>query len=68
MFRLNAPVVIRVKGQQWGDETETGDETEGTPGCRQEADVGEVRCSRACMGESPFKPLGGNHSAGPWQS
>ena len=49
------------------DQTETGDETEGTPRCLPEGDDGEVSCSRACMGESPPYPLGGDHSSGPWQ-
>ena len=46
---------------------ETGDKTEGTPRCLQEGDDGEVSYSRACMGESPPDPLGGDYSAGPWQ-
>ena len=28
---------------------------------------GEVGCSGACVGEPPPEPLGGDHSAGPWQ-
>ena len=35
-------------GLQWGDQMETGDETEETPRCLQEGDDGEVGCSRAC--------------------
>ena len=33
----------------------------------REGDDGEVSCSGACVGESPPDPLGGDHSAGPWQ-
>ena len=29
-------------GFHWGDQMETGDETEGTPRCLQEGDDGEV--------------------------
>ena len=50
-----------------GDKTEIGDETEGKQGCLRERDDGEVSCSGSCMGESPPDPLGGDHSAGPWQ-
>ena len=46
---------------------ETGGVTEGRLGCLQEGDDGEVSCSGACVGESPPDPLGGDHSAGPWQ-
>ena len=54
-------------GLHRGDQTETGDETEGTPRCLREGDDGEASCSGACVGESPPNPLGGDHSAGPWQ-
>ena len=37
---------------------ETGDET---------GDDREVSCSGACVGESLFDPLGGDHSTAPWQ-
>ena len=37
---------------------ETGDKTEGTPGCLREGDDGEVRCSGDCLGESPSGRLG----------
>ena len=46
---------------------ETGDKTEGTPRCLREGNDGEVSCSGACVGESPFDRLGGDHTAGPWQ-
>ena len=45
----------------------TGDETEGTPGCLQEGDDGEVGCSGPCVKEPPPGPLGGDHRTGPWQ-
>ena len=54
-------------GLHRGDQTETGDETEGTMGYLREGDDGEVSGSGACMGESTPDPLGGDHSAGPWQ-
>ena len=50
-----------------GDQTETGDKTEGTPRCRQEGNDGDVCCSGACVERPPPNPQGGNHSAGPWQ-
>ena len=54
-------------GLHRGDQTEIGDETEGTLGCLQEGDDGEVSCSGAlCVGESTSDQLG-DHSAGPWQ-
>ena len=34
---------------------------------RGEGNDKEVGCSGACMGEPPPNPLGGDHSAGPWQ-
>ena len=46
---------------------ETGDEAEGTLGCLQEGDDGEVGCRRACIGEPPPDPLGRDHRTGPWQ-
>ena len=46
---------------------ETGDGTEGTPRCLQERDDGEVSCSGASLREPLPNPLGGDHSAGPWQ-
>ena len=49
------------------DQTETGDETEGTPRCRRERDDGEVSCNRACVEAPPPDPLGGDHRTGPWQ-
>ena len=55
------------RGLHWGDQKETGDETEGTPRCLQEGDDGEICCSGACVGESPSNRLLGDHSAGPWQ-
>ena len=54
-------------GLHRGDQTGTGDETEGTLRCLREGDDGEVSCSGECMGESPSDRLGGDHSAGPWQ-
>ena len=51
-------------GLHWGDQTETGDETEGTPRCLRKGDDREVSCSGACMGESPSDRLGGDQSAG----
>ena len=36
---------------QWGDQTETGDETEVTLRCLRERNVRKVICSRACVGE-----------------
>ena len=60
------PSVV-VAGLYQGDQMETGDETEGTPRCMREGDDGEVSYSGACIGEPPTNPLGGNHSAGPWQ-
>ena len=53
--------------QHQGDQTETGDETEGTRGCLQEGDDGEVSCNGACVEESPSNRLGGHHIAGPRQ-
>ena len=35
------------------DQTETGDETEGTPRCLREGDDGKVNCSGACVGAPP---------------
>ena len=49
------------------DQTETGDEAEGTPRCLREGDDGEVSCSGTCVGAPPPDPLGGDHRAGPWQ-
>ena len=54
-------------GVHQGDQMETGDETEGTPGCLREGGDEEVSCSGACMGESLSDRLGGDNSAGPWQ-
>ena len=53
--------------QQGLHREETGDETEETPRCLREGDDGEVSCSRACTGEPPPDPLGGDHRTGPWQ-
>ena len=50
-----------------GDQTETGDKAEGTPGCLRERDDGEVSCSGTCVGESRSDRLGGDHSTGPRQ-
>ena len=72
MFRLNPPIVIRAKVKKsnqtllfiamhyQGQQTEIGDETEGTLRCLREGDDGEVSCSGACMGKSPPDPLGGD--------
>ena len=60
------PLQLR-PGLHRGDQTETGDKTEGTPRCLRERDDGEVGCSGACVGEPPPDPLRGDHSAGPWQ-
>ena len=49
------------------DQTETGNETEGTPRCLREEGDGEVSCSGTCVVELPSDRLGGDHSAGPWQ-
>ena len=49
---ISYPLQLR-PGLHWGDQMETGDKTEGTPGCLQEGDDGEVSCSGACVGESP---------------
>ena len=49
------------------DQTETGDEAEGTPRCLREGDDGEVSCSGTCVGAPPPDPLGGDHHTGPWQ-
>ena len=49
------------------DTTETGNETEGTPGCLQEGNDGEVGCTGACVGKPPPDSQGGDHSTGPWQ-
>ena len=49
------------------DQTETGDEAEGTPRCLREGDDGEVSCSGSCVGAPPPDPLGGDHRTGPWQ-
>ena len=64
------------------DQTETGDEAEGTPRCLRERDDGEVSCSGTCVGAPPPDPLvvsrgqtlpGGvwpretNPRTGPWQ-
>ena len=65
MWCILYPLQLR-PGLHWGDQTETRDETEGTPRCLREGD-GEVSRSEACMGESPSNRLGGDHSAGPWQ-
>ena len=49
------------------EQTETGDGTEGTLKtlkCLQEGDDEEVSYNRACMGELPPGPLGGNHHTG----
>ena len=54
-------------GLHRGDQTEAGDKAEGTPGCLQERDDGEVSCSGTCVGESPSDRLGGDHSTGPRQ-
>jgi len=40
------------------------DRTEGTSGCLQERYDGEIGCDRACMGEPPPHPLGGDISTG----
>ena len=47
-------------GEQWRMETRHQDPS-------KEGHDGEVSCSIACVGESPPDPLGGHHSAGPWQ-
>ena len=49
------------------DQTETGDEAEGTPRCLREGDDGEVSCSGTCVGAPPPDPLGEDHRTGPWQ-
>ena len=51
-------------GLHRGDQTETGDKTEGTLRCLREGDDGEVGCSIACVGKSPSGRLGGDHSTG----
>ena len=40
-----------------GDQTETGDETEGTTKCLRGGDDGEVGCSGVYMGEPPPNSL-----------
>ena len=35
--------------------------------CERGSNDGEVSLSRTCIGEPPPDPLGGDHSAGPWQ-
>ena len=54
-------------GLHRGDQTETGDKTEGAPRCLRDGDNGEVGCTGACMGEPSSDPMGGDHSAGSWQ-
>ena len=61
---ISYPLQLR-PGLHWGDQTETGEETEGTPRCLREGDDGEVCCSGVCVGESPSDRRGGDHSAGP---
>ena len=63
---ISYPLQLR-PGLHRGDQTETGDKAEGTPGCLREGDDGEVSCSGTCVGESPSDRLGGDHSTGPRQ-
>ena len=49
------------------DQLRTGDETDRTLRCLRVGDYGEVGCSGACVREPPPDPLGGDHSAGPWE-
>ena len=56
-------------GLHWRDQTETGDQTEGTSGHLRERYDGEIGCGRACVGEPPPHQLGGDFSAGQgWRS
>ena len=58
---ISYPLQLR-PGLYRGDQTETGDKAEGTPGCLREGNDGEVSCSGTCVGESPSDRLGGDHS------
>ena len=60
---ISYPLQLRPSLHQ-RDQTEAGDETEGTLGCLQEGEDGEISCSGAC---APLNPLGGDHCTGPWQ-
>ena len=52
-------------GEEDDGEEDDGKENDG--GERGDGNHNEVGCSRACMEEPPPDPLGGDHSAGPWQ-
>ena len=57
---ISYPLQLRPSLHQ-RDQTEAGDETEGTPACLREGEDGEISCSGACVGEPPLDPLGGDH-------
>ena len=55
-------------GLHWRDQMETGDKAEGTPGCLQEGDDGQVGCSGAYVGEPPPYPLLHEKETEDWKS